>query len=115
LSAKSWLLGAVSPGNAAAEDIIQRSDIFVNESFAGRDRAVLGAVAKLEHHRYAPSSEQPQGAHRILRDAIYIPLRLPAASDPSISHALPPAQSGGVVIGLCDGKTSIEIPWLKPA
>jgi thiosulfate dehydrogenase len=50
----------------------------------------------------------------LLGGVIYIPLRLQAASDPLPSHTLPPAQAGGVVLGLCDGKTSIEIPWLKP-
>jgi len=46
--------------------------------------------------------------------AIYVPLRLQAASEPSPSHVLPAAESGGVVVGLCDGETSIEVAWLKP-
>ena len=53
-------------------------------------------------------------AATLLGGAIYLPFRLYAASDPSPSHVLPPAESGGVVIGLCDGETSIEVPWLKP-
>jgi len=50
----------------------------------------------------------------LLGGAVYVPLRLYAAPDPWSRHALPPAQAGGVVVGLCDGKTSIEVPWLKP-
>jgi thiosulfate dehydrogenase len=50
----------------------------------------------------------------LLSSAIYLPLHLQAASDPSPVHSLPDAQAGGVVIGLCDGKTSIEVSWLKP-
>ena len=46
--------------------------------------------------------------------AIYLPLRLPAASGQLPSHALPSAEAGGTVVGLCDGETSIEVPWLKP-
>ena len=47
-------------------------------------------------------------ASTLLGGAIYLPLRLPAASDPSPSHVLPPAEAGGVVVGLCDGETSTE-------
>jgi len=50
----------------------------------------------------------------LLGSAIYLPLRLHAASDQLPNHALPPAQAGGTVVGLCDGVTSIEVPWLKP-
>jgi hypothetical protein len=50
----------------------------------------------------------------MLSGAIYLPWRLHAAPDPLPSHALPTAEAGGVVVGLCDGKTSIEVPWLKP-
>jgi thiosulfate dehydrogenase len=50
----------------------------------------------------------------LLGSAIYLPLRLQAASDQLPSHALPPAEAGGTVVGLCDGETSIEVPWLKP-
>src|ERR1700756_1881722 len=50
----------------------------------------------------------------LLGGAIYLPLRLYAASEPASGHVLPPAESGGVVVGLCDGETSIEVPWLKP-
>src|SRR6516164_11244068 len=50
----------------------------------------------------------------LLGGAVYVPLRLYAAPDPWARHALPPAQAGGTVVGLCDGKTSIEVPWLKP-
>jgi hypothetical protein len=50
----------------------------------------------------------------LLGGAVYVPLRLYAAPDPWPGHALPPAQAGGTVVGLCDGKTSIEVPWLKP-
>jgi thiosulfate dehydrogenase len=50
----------------------------------------------------------------LLGGAVYVPLRLYAAPDPWPRHALPSAQAGGTVVGLCDGKTSIEVPWLKP-
>jgi thiosulfate dehydrogenase len=51
----------------------------------------------------------------LVAGAIYVPLRLYAAPpDPWPTHQLPPAQAGGTVVGLCDGKTSIEVPWLKP-
>ena len=50
----------------------------------------------------------------LLGAAIYLPLRLQAASGQLPSHSLPPAEAGGVVVGLCDGETSIEVPWLKP-
>jgi thiosulfate dehydrogenase len=53
-------------------------------------------------------------AGALLSAAIYLPLRLQAASEPSPGHVLPPAEAGGVVVGLCDGETSIEVPWLKP-
>jgi len=49
----------------------------------------------------------------LLGGAIYLPLRLQAASEPP-SHFVPPPGAGGVVVGLCDGETSIEVPWLKP-
>jgi thiosulfate dehydrogenase len=50
----------------------------------------------------------------LLGGAVYVPLRLYAAPDPWPRHTLPSAQDGGTVVGLCDGKTSIEVPWLKP-
>ena len=50
----------------------------------------------------------------LLGAAIYLPLRLQAASGQLPSHSLPPAEAGGVVVGLCDGETSIEVRWLKP-
>ena len=50
----------------------------------------------------------------LLGGAVYVPLRLYAAPDPWARHALPPAQAGGTVVGLYDGKTLIEVPWLKP-
>jgi hypothetical protein len=50
----------------------------------------------------------------LLGGAVYVPLRLYAAPDPWPTHALPPAQAGGTVVGLCDGKTAIEVPGLRP-
>src|SRR5215469_6783203 len=50
----------------------------------------------------------------LLGGALYVPLHLYAAPDPWPRHALPPAPAGGTVVGLCDGKTTIAIPWLKP-
>ena len=50
----------------------------------------------------------------LLGGAGSVPLRLYAAPDPWPSHALPPAATGGTVVGLCDGKTSIEVSWLQP-
>jgi thiosulfate dehydrogenase len=50
----------------------------------------------------------------LLGSAIYLPLRLHAAADQLPSHALRPPEAGGTVVGLCDGETSIEVPWLKP-
>jgi hypothetical protein len=50
----------------------------------------------------------------LLGGALYLPLRLAAAPDPWPRHALPPAQAGGTVVGLCDGKTAIEVPGLRP-
>jgi hypothetical protein len=50
----------------------------------------------------------------VLGGALYLPLRLHAAPDPWPRHALPPAQAGGTVVGLCDGKTLIEVPGLRP-
>jgi hypothetical protein len=50
----------------------------------------------------------------LLGGAVYVPLHLYAAPDPWPRHTLPSAQDGGTVVGLCDGKTSIEVPWLKP-
>jgi thiosulfate dehydrogenase len=37
-----------------------------------------------------------------------------AAADPPPPHPLPKAQSGGTVVGLCDGQTSIEVKDLPP-
>lgn len=36
------------------------------------------------------------------------------ASDAPAQHAVPTSASGDVVVGLCDGKTSVEVPGLKP-
>lgn len=36
------------------------------------------------------------------------------AADDFPRHVLPPAQHGGLVLGLCDGETSIELPGVKP-
>jgi thiosulfate dehydrogenase len=38
-----------------------------------------------------------------------------AADDqPLPKHKLPPSRHGGMVVGLCDGETSVEVPGLKP-
>lgn len=37
-----------------------------------------------------------------------------ASAEDTPKHALPPAQKGGTVIGMCDGKTSLEVADLKP-
>jgi len=37
-----------------------------------------------------------------------------AAAEEPPKHDLPPAQHGGTVIGMCDGKTSLEVKELKP-
>jgi hypothetical protein len=37
-----------------------------------------------------------------------------AAGEPAKKHALPAAQSGGTVVGMCDGQTSVEVKALKP-
>lgn len=50
----------------------------------------------------------------LLCGAVYLPWHLQAAPDPLPRHILPPPEAGGVVVGLCDGETSIEVPWLKP-
>jgi thiosulfate dehydrogenase len=36
------------------------------------------------------------------------------AAGPKSSHKLPAAKSGGTVVGLCDGETSLEVRALKP-
>jgi thiosulfate dehydrogenase len=33
---------------------------------------------------------------------------------PLPKHKLPPSRNGGLVVGLCDGETSVEVPGLKP-
>jgi hypothetical protein len=33
---------------------------------------------------------------------------------PLPKHKLPPSRHGGMVVGLCDGETSVEVPGLKP-
>jgi thiosulfate dehydrogenase len=38
----------------------------------------------------------------------------PALADDLPHHALPPSQNGDLVVGLCDGETSIEVPGVKP-
>jgi hypothetical protein len=50
----------------------------------------------------------------LLGGAIYLPLHPYAASDPSPGHVLPPTEAGGTVVELCDGRTAMEVPWLKP-
>lgn len=38
-----------------------------------------------------------------------------AVADPDLpKHQLPPSQDGNLVLGLCDGTTSVEIPGVKP-
>ncbi len=37
-----------------------------------------------------------------------------AASEPVTKHDAPATKNGNVVVALCDGKTSIEVPGLKP-
>jgi thiosulfate dehydrogenase len=53
-------------------------------------------------------------AGTLLCGTVYLPWHLHAAPDPLPRHVLPAPDAGGVVVGLCDGKTSIEVPWLKP-
>jgi thiosulfate dehydrogenase len=53
-------------------------------------------------------------AGTLLCGAVYLPWHLHAAPDPLPRHVLPAPAAGGVVVGLCDGETSIEVPWLKP-
>src|SRR5438874_13133055 len=53
-------------------------------------------------------------AGALLGGATYLPLRLYASSEPITRHAVPRAKSGGGVVQLCDGKTTAEIPNLKP-
>jgi len=38
----------------------------------------------------------------------------PALADDLPRHALPPSQNGDLVVGLCDGETSIEVQGVKP-
>lgn len=40
--------------------------------------------------------------------------RAAAADTDTPKHSLPPARNGGTVIGMCDGKTSLEVADLKP-
>jgi hypothetical protein len=51
---------------------------------------------------------------RLLGGAIFGLLALPSAFGQSATHALPPAEAGNVVVGLCDGKTLLEVTWAKP-
>ena len=37
-----------------------------------------------------------------------------ADDQPLPKHKLPPSRHGGMVVGLCDGETSVEVPGLKP-
>jgi cytochrome c len=41
---------------------------------------------------------------------IVMALAAAAGAEPKKKHALPLAKSGGTVVGLCDGETSIEVP-----
>jgi cytochrome c len=41
---------------------------------------------------------------------IVMALAAAASAEPKKKHSLPPAKTGGTVIGLCDGETSIEVP-----
>src|SRR4051794_3507604 len=36
------------------------------------------------------------------------------ASPPSPQHKLPPSADGNLVVGLCDGETSVEVPGVRP-
>src|SRR5947209_4114730 len=52
-----------------------------------------------------------------MRVAVAIALVAVAGStraDQRPTHALPPAASGGTVVGLCDGDTSVEVKDVKP-
>ena len=49
-------------------------------------------------------------APRILRAQVVAP----PAAEPQTAHAVPKAKDGGVVVMLCDGKTSMEVKDLRP-
>jgi thiosulfate dehydrogenase len=51
-------------------------------------------------------------ASAILGAIVWLPVALRAQQSPV--HPAPPAKSGGTVVMLCDGKTSIEVKDLKP-
>src|SRR5579875_4128984 len=38
----------------------------------------------------------------------------PAFAGSGVHHALPPSPDGNLVVGLCDGETSIEVKGVKP-
>jgi thiosulfate dehydrogenase len=61
-----------------------------------------------------PAAFLAAGAVAAIAGLAAIPLVLNAQSQPPAQHPVPASKSGGVVVMLCDGKTSMEIKGLKP-
>src|SRR5690348_10810706 len=60
-----------------------------------------------------PAAFLGAGAVAAIAGLAAIPLVLNAQPQPA-HHPAPPSKNGGVVVMLCDGKTSMEIKGLKP-
>ena len=63
------------------------------------------------------ANEAPHGAHRADGPALEAwrspPSPPPAKAEPLPQHQLPPSKDGNLVVGLCDGETSMEVKGVK--